>query len=309
MPISRSVLHVKDLIKYYLSLKQYDDALEALEKYLSEDISKDEQIEAKIELSKIYFELHNYDKYISIIKDVESYYQSNLMLEELADIGLNKIIIQFEKGNYPKVVSDGNNYLKEEFIKNNHKLKCATLMIKSYILLSDYKRASIVESDYYDLVNEEFLNESIDFSNVALELYKKTNTIVSIKDYEEKISKLENAKKEIKKEAKKTKKEKEEIIIPEVEIENKTFDEEIDTEVRPILNLMPDEPINKLNSNQELNIEYKKINNIVVSENYQHLEKVFDAINKTDITLEFREIFRQAAIAIDKEYGIKEIYL
>ena len=96
------------------------------------------------------------------------------MLDELADIGLNKIFIQFEKGNYPKVVSDGNNYLKEEFIKPNHKLKCATLMIKSYILLSDYKRASIVESDYYDLVKEDYLNESLEFSNAALELYKKT---------------------------------------------------------------------------------------------------------------------------------------
>ena len=232
------------------------------------------------------------------------------MLDELADIGFNKIFIQFEKGNYPKVVSDGNNYLKEEFIKPNHKLKCATLMIKSYILLSDYKRASIVESDYFDLVNEEYLNESLDFSNAALELYKKTNTIVSIKEYEDKIAKFEGLKKEIKKETKKSKQSKEEIIIPDVEIENKEIlDEDLDTDIKPILNLMPEEPIIKKNLNQELNIEYKKINNIVVSENYKHLENVFDAINQTDITLEFREIFRQASIAIDKEYNIKEIYL
>ena len=72
---------------------------------------------------------------------------------------------------------------------------------------------------------------------------------------------------------------------------------------------MPDEPLIKSEINQKLNIEYKKINNIVISENYLKLEHVFDAINNTDITLEFREIFRQASIAIDKEYGIKEIYL
>lgn len=309
LPISRSVLHIKDTIKYYLSLKQYDDALKALEKYLREDISKDEAIEAKIELSKLYFELHDYEKYLSVIKDVESFYQSNLMLNELADIGLNKIIIQYEKGNYPKVVSDGNYYLKEEFLSDTHKLKCATLMIKSYISLADYKRASIVESDYYDLINEEYLNESLDFSYAALDLYKKTNTIVSIKDYQAKIEKLEGEKKELRKEIKKTKKVKEEIIIPEVEIENKTFDEEIDSDVKPILNLMPSEPIIKEEINQKLNIEYKKINNIVVSENYQKLERVFDAINNIDITIEFREIFRQACIAIDKEYQIKEIYL
>lgn len=310
LPISKSVLHIKDTIKYYLALKQYDDALNALEKFLREDISKDEVIEAKIELSKLYMELKEYDKYLGVIKDVESYFQSNLMLDELADIGLNKIIVQFEKGNYPKVVSDGNYYLKEEFIHKNHILVCATLMIKSYIYLADYKRASIVESDYYDMASEDYLNESLEFFYASLELYKKTNTIVSIKDYEAKIEKYEAIKKEHRKENKKSKKAKEEIVIPDVEIENKDFSNtDIDDDVKPQLNLMPDEPLIKSEINQKLNIEYKKINNIVISENYLKLEHVFDAINNTDITLEFREIFRQASIAIDKEYGIKEIYL
>ena len=232
------------------------------------------------------------------------------MLDEIADIGLSKIIIQYEKGNYPKAASDGNYYLKEEFLHPNHKLKCATIMIKSYLALSDYKRASIVESDYYELINEDYLNESLEFSYAALELYKKTNTIISINEYQNKIDKLEGLKKDLRKEAKKAKNKKEDIIIPEVEIENvDILSTEIDDEIRPQLNLMPDEPIIKSEINQKLNIEYKKINNIVMSENYQKLEHVFDAINNIDITIEFREIFRQACIAIDKEYSIKEIYL
>ena len=311
LPISKSVLHIKDTIKYYLALKQYDDALNALEKYLREDISKDEAIEAKIILANLYIEIHDYDKYLSIIKDVESYYQTNIMLEELADIGLTKIMIQYEKGNYPKCASDGNYYLKEEFLKPNHKLKCATYMIKSYLALFDYKRASIIESDYYELINEDYLNESIDFCYAALELYKKTNTIISVNEYQNKIDKLEEIRKDLRKENKKAKKNKEDIIIPEVEIENNDLsnDLDIEAEFKPSLNLMPDEPILKKEINQKLNIEYKKINNIVMSLNYQKLEHVFDAINNIDISLEFREIFRQICIEINKEYGIKEIYL
>lgn len=308
LPISKSVLHIKDLIKYYLALKQYDDALNSLEKYLSEDISKDEQTEAKIELSKIYFDIFEYDKYLSIIKDVESFYQSNLMLDELADIGLNKIIIQYEKRNYPKAVSDGNNYLKEEFLKNKHKLKCATIMINSYLALNDYKRASIVESNYYELISLDELDYSIDFCLAALELYKKTNTIVSINEYQLKLEKFNSYKKDLKKENKKNKKNKEEIIIPEVEIENKDLNI-LEDDIKPTINFNFDEPVIKKEINQELNIEYKKINNIIVSENYQKLENVFDAINTINISLEFREIFRQICIAIEDEYDIKEIYL
>ena len=303
LPISKSVLHLKDNIKYFMALKQYDNAKEALEKYLDDDITKEEMVFAKIELANIYLILHEKQKYLDIIEDVENYYQSSLELDKLADIGLNKLLISYDDGNYLKVISDGNRYLTDDSLDNHHKLKVASLLMNSYIINGDYKRAGIIEAKYNELIGEDNLADSIEFIKIAIDLYSKTHTLFQVKEYENKLDELESIKKQEKKENKKQKKQ-EEIFIPDVE--PKEIIEDEDDDIRPnIFNIT--EEIIKEEVEQKKNII--SVNNVNISSNYEKLESIFNAINECDMSLKFREIFRNMAITVTKLYDIKEIYI
>lgn len=302
LPISKAVLHIKDNIKYFLAIKKYDDAKESLLKYLSDDITKEESIYAKEELSKIYYFEHQYTKYLEIIPDLENYYQSNLAFKPLAELGLNKLKIAFEQGNYLKVIKDGNLYIADEYIKNNHKLICATLLMKSYLISNDYKRASIIESEYCELINEEFKEDSLSFCYIALELYTKTNTLISITEYQNKIKELETLKKEAKINKKKLVK-KEDIVIPIIK-------EEIEEEIvkpKPILYKL--EPKEKDTFNQKIIPKAQSVKNVTISTNYEKLESVFNAISELDLKVKFREIFRVCCMKLCEVFPIDEVYL
>lgn len=298
LPISKAVLHIKDNIKYFLAVKRYDDAKEALIKYLSDDLTKEESMYAKEELSKLYYFERQYDKYLELTADLENYYQTNLALNPLADLGLNKLTIFYEQGNYLKVIREGNLYIREDFLKPHHRLCCAALLIKSYLIGNDYKRASIIESEYCELLTAENKEDSLAFCYAALDLYTKTNTLVSITEYQNKIKELEAQKREVKTAKKKNKRD--EIVIPvipeEEELSSPPSDllvqEEAKEEIRQIV-----EP------------QIRHVRPVVVSQAYERLEAVFNAISEVDVKAKFREIFRICCIRLCEVFPIDEVYL
>lgn len=303
LPISKAVLHIKDNIKYYLAIKKYDDAKEELVKYLNDDVTLEESIYAKEELSKIYLFEHQYERYLEVIKDLESYYQSNLSLNKLAELGLNKLKIDFELGNYLKVIKNGNIYIKDDTIKPEQRLITATILLKSYLYSNDYKRASIIESEYYDLINEDDKENSLEFCYAALDLYTKTNTLVSINEYKNKIKSLEALKKEIKDKKKKPQKE-QDVVIPVI---NEGIEDELEEEKKPIIYKIEGKTAPVFN--QKLNKKVEQIRNVTVSENYEKLEAVFNTISELDLNVKFREIYRTCCIKLCELFPIDEVYI
>ena len=301
LPISKNMLYVKDNIKYYLASNQLSEAQNELLKYLDDDISKEEQIFAKEQLIKIYYETHQYSNYLDLAPDLISYYQSNLALSALAVLELNRISIYYELGNYIQAIISGGAYLHDDNIDINHKMACATIVINSYLKTNDFKRASIVESDYSENIDNCDSNIAIGFCKAALDLYTKKNSLISIKEYQEKIMSLQALKQEEKK-INKRKKREEDIVIPVIPKEE-TF-EEI-TPVKLFEEKIDDVKIN----NQEIKSDVKEIKNVIVSKSYQDLCDVFDTINSLDTNLKFREIFRQVGIKVCELYPIEEIYI
>ena len=301
LPVSKHVLHIKDNIKYYLATGKTTQAKEELLKYLDDDLTKEEMIFAKEELAKIYFSEHQNSKYLELVKDLEPYYQANLCLEKLAIIGLNKLKIYFESGNYTKVVLEGNQYLKDDELKNHFKICAASFLIKSYLLLNDYKKAGIIESIYCEYIDDVEPKDAIDFCYAALDLYTKTNTIVSVREYQNKINELEGIKKE-KRQAQKKSKIKEEIIIP-------TINEEIENEIINEKNLVLNQEKEKIDVKNKIEVVYESIKNVVVSKNFESLSFVFDTISSLDLKLKFRELFRNCCIALCQKFPINEVYL
>lgn len=303
LSISKSVLHIKDNIKYYLAAGMQSQAKEELIKYLSDDIEYEEAIYAKEELSNIYYLEHNYDKYLELISYLESYYQTNLNIAKLSKISLNKLIIYFDKGNFIRVIVDGLSYLKDDTLKTEYKLLAASLVIKSYIKTNELKKASIVESDYCEFVSSDYLTESLDFSYAALDLYTKLGTIISIKEYQKIIQDLKQEKKE-NKALKKNKKQDDDIVIPIIS------SEEIEEISEPInFNIFKQKTNKKDIPIQKIEKKIENVKSVIVSESFNKLSTIFDYFSELDLNIKFREIFRNACIKICEFFDINEIYL
>lgn len=304
LPISKAVLHIKDNIKLYIATRKYEEAKAELLKYLEDDITLEESIFAKEELSNIYFMENQYALFLEIASELERYYQNNLALSSLASLEIKELKATFELGNYLKVISNGLNYIQEEALSNGQKLVVATLLMRSYLLGNDYKRASIIESEYCEFIDEEHIDESLEFCYVALELYTKTNTLVSITEYQNMIRELEQSRKEAK--VKKRKKAKnEEIVIPVVP---QNIEEEEQT-ISPINITSPSIKDIQAEIRQKVEAKVEVVKPVVVSQTYERLASIFQTINELDLSLKFREVFRNCCIKICEIFPIEEIYV
>ena len=167
LPISKMNLYLKDMIKYLLKKGDIDEAKETLLKYLKDDISKEEAIMAKEELSNIYYSLGEYDNFIELTEGLLDIYQSKLDLDKEAYLNIKLLNIAYKKKNYIKVVSEVNKIIPN-FDNPKVLLELANLAMKAYIELNDYKKASIFESNYEEYVSENSVEESKAFLDTAI---------------------------------------------------------------------------------------------------------------------------------------------
>lgn len=316
LPISRQTEYIKDIVTLYLKKKDYENAKDALQKYLEDDITKEEEIYALEKLSRIYYEQKSYDKYLECIPKLEAYYQNNLDLKNQEEIQKNKIEISFQRKNYIQVIADGMVFFNDYDPITNIKLIVASYLIRSYIEVSNYKKASIVESNYEEFISNEYPFESLEFCKAALELYNRTNTASSVIEYRRRIEDLEKLLNKEEAPVKKTRSHKKVdtvIEIPQIEeapipIIPKKTDNEENTYYNPINVLNPtieELPVQK----QKVELDIQSVKNIVVSNNFLMLDEMFSEMLQIEEAVKFRECFRKSAIALVKEYPIEEMYL
>lgn len=304
LAVSESSEYYKDQIRLFLKMDDKVKTLEIVKKFLDDDITKEEEIYAKEILSRLYFDNKEYDNYLEIIKPLEDYYKDNIRLESLKEINFNKILINYERNKYIDVINEGNKFLTDNNDDPKYSLKCATILIKTYLICSDNKRASIIESRYADLLIGKYIDEEINFCYAAIDLYNKINSVSSIKEYHEKLRELEELKKPIvKSQPKKNNKTpiKEEIIIPEI-----SFSPEQSSEFHG--GLLNPKIETKVVNEQIINRVTGKID-INLSEDFLKLSKIFEDISCSNLDTKFRELFRNACIELTKEYKIDEVYI
>lgn len=314
LPISRTSEYIKDTTRLYLAKKDYDNAKASLIAYLDDDITEDEKIYALEKLSSIYFDEKNYDKYLECIPKLEAYYATTLDLTHQEEIFKNRIEIAYTKKNYIQVILDSKRFFEEFDADSEKKLYVASYLIKSYLAVSDFKKAAIIESNYEEYISNETIDASLQFCYAALDLYNHTNTASSVMDYHRKIDSLleekNGLKEEIKEKKPKVKKQKE-IIIPDIEIkEDITLPlDKIDEVTYSPLGMLnkkeEDIPVLK----QKVIEDIKTFKNIEVSENYTKLTSIIDVINSLESHVKFRECFRRACIEICRQYNVEELYL
>lgn len=122
-------------------------------------------------------------------------------MNQLAKIEVSKIKVFYEQGNYIRLIGDANRFLNEHAASMAMKVDVATLLIRSYLISKDYRKAAIIESNFEEEIMQVPTEIALEFAKAALELYTKTNSLVSIKQYQTLLQTLEQTKKNSKKQS------------------------------------------------------------------------------------------------------------
>jgi len=309
LPVSKMNLYLKDMITYLLKKGSIQEAKDTLVTYLKDDISKDEQLFAKEELSNIYYLQGEYDDFLRVTEGLLETYQDKLDLVKEAELQIRLLNIAFKKKNYIKVVSDVNKIIGN-FDSPKYLLILSNLAIKAYIELNDYKKASIFESNYEEYISEVFFKESKEFLNTAILLYDNQGSMVAVRELQGLLKELEE-----KVEPKKNKKKKEDTtqaatFIPKINFKGIDAKEEVleVNDLKPnikVLNPQAEIPTNKTSVKEKI-VAYKDES---VSSFYNKLSDLFDVLNEVNLNNKFREIFRLSMIEVCKVFNVEEAYI
>ena len=287
LKISQSSRGLMDDIRYYVSSKSYNQAITELHIFLNEEISLEDTIWAYENLLDIYNSLHEVEEYILISEKLEKIYQDTLNIKRLMELNYQRLEIDYEKGNYVKVICDANRLISDYDLNDVFLIKIATLLILSYLKSNDFKKASIIESNYEDRLQNVSNEDALRFAKAGLELYQQTNSLVSIKHYEDLVTKYSSEKKKTKTKEKSIKSN---VVIPNINIEEY---EAVDTHKRE----------------KNVNEIAKDVPTLYVSSNYLKLSKLFDMLNNLSNDIKFRELYRITLIELSKFIKFDEAYL
>lgn len=290
LKISNEYLGYMDEINYTIAKKEYLVAIELLTKYLNDEINSEDTCWTYEKFALVYYKINDFNRFLEVAEKLEKIYKETLNTKKLIDLLYIKLEIAFNQGKYIQVIIDANRLLNDYDLEVEITIKVTTLLISSYIKSKDYRKASIIESNYEEKLNEVTSQTALAFCKASLELYTHNNSVVSIKHYQDRIIEFSQTEKKTKNIRKNNYKN---IVIPPVEVlENKNL------------------PLDKKDvSDDFLDIIAKPVKTIYVSKNYEQLRGLYSIINNLDSDFKFREIFRQALIELTKIIGFNEAYL
>lgn len=176
LPILEGHLYLEDLVSYKEAFKMdYDNEVEAL---LDAPVPKHRKIE--LLLSRI--ERNKNDNTQKVLEDINKIIALNPSKEELSLLWEIELEIDFQNGEYDKII----NFLKEDL-----RPLSIYYQILSHIKLENTKQASILEVEYEHLFTELSIHKQQHLFETLRDFYTSTSDLRSIELYEEKLKKVE----------------------------------------------------------------------------------------------------------------------
>ena len=302
LPVSAKNIYVKDMINLYLLEGKKDESIVLLKNYLQDDLSKDESFFAKETLANLYYDIEKYDEFLELMPTLISKYQIELDLEKIENLEIKELKIKYLRKEYKDIIKMANEILKN--INDDTKIiAIGTILMNSYMNVSDYRRASIVESAYFEKLDNVEKDVAIPFIEAAISLYTKLHSVVSVKEYQHMLDELN------------------EVVIVEAtpkKKKKKKIDEDIyDVKIEQIEELKEtnqafNAPLNEIEVEKEEEYQnvYKsvKYNDVVISEYYLKIQDLIDKLNGISYDLKFREYYRQAMILLSSFFKFSDAY-
>ena len=283
LKVSESSKGIVDDIKYYLVSKSYMEAVRELNKFINDEINQDETLWAYETLGQIYYDLHDYESFKQNSQKLERIYKDYFITDKLINLNYFLLEIAYNEGNYIKTIFDGNRLLTEYNLEDEKIVRIATILINCYLKSNDFRKASIIESNYEEKIANVSDELALEFCKAGLELYVKTNSLISINHYQALVDKYSKEKKKKREKVKKY----DNIVIPETESEEEVESEE--------------------SKQKEYNVV--SVSNYAVSDNFIKLSKLYDMLNNLDNNTPFREVYRKSLIELSKIINFEEAYL
>ncbi|MDE6583778.1 MAG: hypothetical protein K2K15_00085, partial [Anaeroplasmataceae bacterium] len=283
--VSNALLNTKDEIRLALARKDYGRAISELKIFLGEILTTEEYSWGYESLAEVYYTVRDFKSYLEIVPELEKIYQDTLNTNDLIKLQYRKLEIAYTEGNYVKVICEGNRFLNDFDLDDERMLSVAALLLECYIHSKDYRKASIIESNYEAKLSNVSNETALAFCKAGLKLYTETSSLISMKHYQDLIDKYSQTKKKIK-----GKQDSAGIIIPTVKPA-----EEVKSQASFTLPML-----------HELT---KDIHPVYVSKNYTKLEQLFLILNNTDDAIKFREVYRQALIELSSFIPFEEAFL
>ncbi len=287
LKVSNQALAIRDQILLELARKNYKGAIEYLKQYINDEISNEETLWANEHLARIYYEIHHYNAYLDVSNLLERIYRDRMNHKALIQLLYTRLLIADEEGNYIKVIHDANQVINDYELDETMTIQVVILLLKSYLKCKDYHKASIIESNYESLLEQVPPEIALEYAKVCIELYNQSNLVFNVNHYE----KMAEEKSQLIKKSKKKDKPASRVLIPKIPDE------------------LDESSIESEEAHQEVLEEKYEPKTMLVSKQYEHLEKLFHLLSNQDPNIRFRETFRLTMIELATLVSFKEAYL
>ena len=180
--------YTKDMIEYYRFINDKVNEKRQILIYLEENINPDDLKDVYERLIDFAFEEKNkseFDKYYTKLRE---YYLKVHTEDKLAKIDLYNCYFLF-KNNIVEAYKFSTEKLSQN-ITNNEKAAYATVCIKYFMAQNEFRKASIVDSNFQEVALLSDVEYRKDYLNTTYELYKRLNNRYSMDLVLEEIEKL-----------------------------------------------------------------------------------------------------------------------
>ncbi|UKI49684.1 MAG: hypothetical protein L6U99_13845 [Clostridium sp.] len=95
------------------------------------------------------------------------------MFDKANELSLKKIRIEYESGSYIKAIEMAKALLSDEHLSSELKINAAAICVRGYLKNKEYRRATIIVTDYEDELDNIKPIDGKEFVLAALDLYKE----------------------------------------------------------------------------------------------------------------------------------------
>ena len=286
----------KDMILFHLAQNHKGEAKRWLNSYLNDDIADEDRIFAYERLIDFHYEEHDTIAFYKVYNKLRDYYLDMLDDQKCNQIDIMKVHMLLSENKTEEALEFSKDLINSETIDDDNIVSLANIIIDIYVQKRDYKRASIVDSNFYEKAKKANPQIKIKYFETTKMLYTKLNNKFSI-DYAQ--SEIELAKLEAEHVIKEEEKTVNRRIKKAVNVEPIVIEKII--EKKSEVNIV--EQPNTLKQTKVKGISYEEIE---VSYLYENLYEIFDYISKIDNQKTLRDILREAFIYIKEKIAFDE---
>lgn len=285
----------RDMINFHLAQNNIGEAKRWLNSYINDDIADEDRIFAYETLIKFHYDEADLESFYKVYNKLRDYY-----MDMLDDINCNKIDIMkvhmlLHEKKTKEALLFARELIESQTLDNDNSVSLANIIIDIYIKDKDFKRASIIDSNFFESAKKASPLVKIKYFETTKDLYSSLNNRFSV-DFA-----------------------KNEIELAKLELERQTEEEEKVIQ-KKIKKVQPIEPIvieRVVEAKEEKNQEVTSINtnqlkvvskeDIEVSYLYESLYEIFDFIMKINNEHSLRDILRETFIYIKDKVKFDEI--